>query len=231
MESPEGRSMALIVEDRRTAPLGRILDLVVPAAAGSERKTIEARFARWTQQRIFEVVGETVRTGSGRHRFYPLCEVVLIAIAHALHEHGLRAAAIEPITAALRDGLTSRPGRNPIDHALDTIQDGGTKSAAAGVISFVRIADTDLWQPIDPDGGLSPANALDMAAQEVTITLNLRLALACLRPLLLEDKAPDGAEPRRPRAARTPVPEPTDPDIRPLRYRDLRTKMQAGQGG
>ena len=88
-----------------------------------------------------------------------------------------------------------------------------------------------MWHPIDPGGVLPHANTADIAPHEVTITLSPRQALACLLPLLLESKGPDGAEPRRRRAARTPEPEPTDQEIRPPRYRDLRAKMQAGKAG
>ena len=216
--------MISTLSDPRTLPLGRIVDLVAPGATGAKRKTVETRVARWTQEGIFTIVGATARTGSGCHRLYPLSEVVLITIAHTLHEHGLRVAAIDPIIAALRDDLASRPGRNLIDRALDVLQSGKTKTAGACVISFARIADTDMWYPIVPDGAVGRAGAL----HEVTVMLNLRLALACLRSLLLEDKAPEAVELRRRRAARSPKPEPAAQDNRPLRYHDLRAKIQAG---
>lgn len=221
--------MESIVDDRRSVSMGQILDLVAPGADGTERKTIEARVARWTREQMFYVVGATTRTGSGRHRLYPLSEAALIAIAHSLHEHGLRATAIAPVTARLRDGLASRPGANSIDLALEAVRGGETKSAAAravrddaGLIAFTRDGGSERWRPIDPDA---------IAGHAVTITLNLRLALACLAPLLLAGEALAAVKSSRQRAAPIPERAPTRQAARPPRYSDLRAKFQAGKAG
>ena len=225
--------MAPIAENHRALSLGRIIEVIAPGAAGTVRKTIETRIARWTQEQIFRVVSTTSRTGSGRHRLYPLSEVALIAIAHTLHEHGLRVAAIDHITATLRDWLESSPGSNQIDRALDGLLGNETNSPAARpakggacLIAFARAGDSDVWRPISPDRRSRQYSVADIARHEVTITLNLRLALACLHPLLREGEGPQSPIPRRRRATRTHDQELPRMDSRAPRYRDLLVKMQ-----
>ena len=186
--------MAAIVEDGRTLSLGQILTLVAPTASGAARKTIETRLARWTQERVFKVFGKNTRTGSGHHRLYPMSEVTLIAIAHKLHAHGLRVNAIENITIKLRNWLEGHPSANQIDLALDWIRSGEPKKGAArqiqdeaSLIAFAQVGKSDLWHPINPKHVGQSVTGADIARHEVTITLNLRLALSCLRPILLKD--------------------------------------------
>ena len=151
--------MAAIVEDGRTLSLGQILKLVAPTANGAARKTIETRLARWTQERVFKVLGKNTRTGSGHHRLYPMSEVTLIAIAHKLHAHGLRvnASRLENITIKLRNWLEEHPNANQIDQALDWIRSGEPKKGAArqiqdeaSLIAFAQVGKSDLWHPINP---------------------------------------------------------------------------------
>ena len=225
--------MVPIVEDRRVLSLGRIIEVIAPDAVGTVRKTIETRIARWTQEQIFGVVGTTSRTGSGRHRLYRLSEVVLIAIAHRLHEHGLRVAAIGHITATLRDWLENSPGSNQIDRALDGLLDNKANSTAARpakggayLIAFARAGDSYDWRPISPDAEPRQYSVADIAQQEVTITLNLRLTLASLHPLMREGEGPQSSKLRRRRAPRTHGQKLPRMDSRAPRYRDLLVKMQ-----
>ncbi|MBI05866.1 MAG: hypothetical protein CMM54_02675 [Rhodospirillaceae bacterium] len=186
--------MAAIIEDGQTLSLGQILTLVAPSASGAARKTTETRLSRWTQERVFKVLGKNTRTGSGHHRLYPMKEVVLVAIAQKLHAHGLRVNAIENITITLRSSLERHPSANQIDLALDWIRSGEPKKGAARqiqdeacLIAFAQVGKSDLWHPINPKRRGQSVTGADIAQHEVTITLNLRLALSCLRSVLLKD--------------------------------------------
>ena len=173
----------------RICTIGEIIDLIAPEAKGPARSGIESRLARWTKDGIF-VVAKT-QIGTGRARQYTTAEAVLVAIGHQLQMQGLRNDAIENITVALRSDIEHKPGANAVDLAVDFIRGGEPKSEPSRIAqdgdclaAFHRVGSTDIWHPVRPKRVGTAISAADIAQHESAITLNLRLVLKPLRPLL-----------------------------------------------
>ena len=184
--------MAAIVNHVGVITLGQVIDLIEPDARGQDRRTIETKLGRWTLEGIFRVLGTKVKIGSSRNRVYAFSEVVLMAIAQRLSVYGLHIGAIEDITVALRSRLEHTPGSNPIDAALEWIIRGESEASNGWtdysfLIAFGRVGASDLWHPIAPKQVGTSIELDDLASHDLTITLNLRKVLACLRPLLTDD--------------------------------------------